>query len=216
MPILNVYEDSYILVVNKPSGLLVIPAPKNESPTLIGILNRGLQKKGINYRLHPCHRLDRETSGLIILAKGKGIQKKMMEEFKRKGIKKTYVAFIQGVPNKDRGRIDYSIEGKCALTKYKVIKRYKDFSIVEVMPVSGRRNQIRIHFKKIRHPIVGESKYAFRRDFKLRFRRLCLHAKSLRFRHPITKKYIFLDIDLPIDLRRFLSRFTEQTPCFAH
>lgn len=188
-----VYEDEWLLVVDKPSGLLVIPTPKNEQRTLTAILCR-----------HPCHRLDRETSGLIIYAKGKSIQKKMMEEFKQRMVNKKYVAFVQGRISQDEGRIKSPIEGMAAETKYRVIQRKKNFTVVEAMPLTGRTNQIRIHFKRIGHPILGESKFAFRRDFKLKAKRLCLHAAGLEFTHPIAGKYIRLSIDAPEYFKKFL------------
>ena len=190
-----VYEDNWILVANKPSGLLTIPTPKNETRTLTSILG-----------LHPCHRLDRETSGLIIYAKGKSIQKKITELFKNRKVKKTYIAFAQGVLSKDQGEIKNMIESMSAITRYKVIQRRKDFSIVEVNPLTGRTNQIRIHFKQLGHPIVGESKYVFRKDFALRAKRLCLHAKELEFTHPYTGKLIKLTADLPVELNDFLNK----------
>jgi len=201
-----IYEDNWLLAVNKPSGLVIIPTPKKEERTLTSILNEDLKQRGLLYRLHPCHRLDRETSGLIHYAKGKSIQKKMMDDFKHKKIKKTYIAFVQGTLFKNQGEIKENIEGLSAVTKYKVIQRRQDFTLVEVMPLTGRTNQIRIHFKEIGHPVVGETKYAFRRDFKLRAKRLCLHAKILEFIHPVAKKHINLSIDLPEDLKEFLQK----------
>lgn len=200
-----VYEDEWLLIVDKPSGLLVIPTPLNEQRTLTSILNDDLKQRNISYRLHPCHRLDRETSGLIIYAKGKSVQQKMQEEFRQKNIHKTYIALVHGAPAKDSGEIKMPIEGQGALTKYKVIQRKKDFSVVEVTPVTGRTNQIRIHFKNIGHPLVGESKFAFRKDFKLRFKRVCLHAKRLEFRHPVTDKTIRVDIELAKDMADLLA-----------
>jgi len=199
------YEDDWLLVADKPSGLLVIPTPRNEQRTLTSILNEDLEKRGLSYRLHPCHRLDRETSGLIIYAKGKSVQKKMMDEFKHKEIKKTYIAFLQGILSKNDGQIDNPIAGLSAITKYKVIQRRKDFTVVEVMPLTGRTNQIRIHLKEIGHPIVGETRFAFRRDFALKAKRLCLHAQTLEFMHPVTKKNIFLSSILPQDLKKILN-----------
>jgi len=201
-----IYEDDWLLVLNKPSGLLTIPTPKNELRTLTSILNEDLRKKGLTFRLHPSHRLDKETSGLIIYAKGKSVQKKMMELFKNKSIKKTYIAFIQGILPKKQGIIRNSIDGLNAETKYKVIQQRKNFALLEAMPLTGRTNQIRIHFKLIGHPILGETRYAFRRDFKLKAKRLCLHAKDLEFIHPITQKYIRLHASLPLYLKEFLER----------
>ena len=201
-----VYEDDWLLVLDKPSGLLVIPTPKNEKRTLTSILNEDLERRGISYRLHPCHRLDRETSGLIIYAKGKSIQKKMMDEFRGKKIKKNYIALTQGALPQNQGQIQNPIEGVNAVTKYKVIQSRKDFTVVEVTPLTGRTNQIRLHFKQIGHPLLGETRYAFRRDFKIKAKRLCLHARDLEFIHPVTRKHIHLSIDLPEDLREFLQK----------
>lgn len=201
-----IYEDDWLLVLNKPQGLLTIPTPQNESRTLTSILNEDLKKRNLSYRLHPCHRLDRETSGLIIYAKGKSIQKKMMELFKHKKIKKTYIAFVKGIMQQNQGKVKAPIKGQNAVTDYKVMEKRKDFTILEVMPLTGRRNQIRIHFKYIGHPILGETRYAFRRDFKLKAKRLCLHAKGLEFIHPVTKECIRLHADLPQDLKYFLEK----------
>jgi len=201
-----VYEDNWLLIVDKPSGLLTIPTPKKELRTLTSILNGELKSKGIFYRLHPCHRLDRETSGLIIYAKGKSIQKKMMEEFKKQRIKKVYIAFIQGRINQHNGQIKKPIEGMYAVTRFRVLEQRRRFSVLEIMPLTGRKNQIRIHFKNIQHPIVGETKFAFRRDYALKSKRICLHARALEFTHPITKKTVSVYANIPRDLEAFLKR----------
>ncbi len=201
-----VYEDDWLEVLNKPSGLLTIPTPKNEPRTLSSILNEDLKERGLPYRLYPCHRLDRDTSGLIIYAKGKSMQKKLMEEFWQKRVKKAYIAFVQGRLPKDYGDIRYPIEARCAVTKYRVIEKRKDFSVLEVIPLTGRTNQIRIHFKQIGHPLVGETKFAFRRDFALKAKRVCLHAEKLEFIHPVTKKTISLAAPLAPDMQDFLKK----------
>lgn len=201
-----VYEDEWLLVVDKPAGLLTIPAPKKELRDLSNILNEDVKKKGLSYRLHPCHRLDRETSGLIIYAKGKSIQRKMMQEFWRRNIRKVYLAFIHGRLSQNKGNIRYPVEARSALTKYRIIDKRNGFSIAEIILLTGRTNQIRIHFKQIGHPLVGETKYAFRRDFKLKAKRLCLHAKILEFIHPVTQKAISLSTPLPSDMEDFLRK----------
>jgi len=199
-----VYEDEWLLVVDKPAGLLSIPTPRNESRTLTSILNDDLKEKGAVYRLHPCHRLDRETSGLMIYAKGKSLQQNMMEEFKQRRVKKAYLVFVQGSVAKDSGEIKAPIEGKSALTGYKVIERKKDFTVVNAEPLTGRTNQIRIHFKHIGHPVVGDDRFAFRRDFALKSKHLCLHAQKLEFIHPQTHGTIKLSAELPVYLKEFL------------
>lgn len=199
-----VYEDDWLLIVDKPAGLLTIPTPRNEKRTLTSILNDDLKDKGALYRLHPCHRLDRETSGLIIYAKGKSAQKKMMDEFKRHNIGKGYIAFVQGVLRHNYGEITNPIDRMHASTYFKVINRRRDFTIVEVSPKTGRKNQIRIHFKAIGHPLVGETRFAFRKDYKLKAKRVCLHANYLKFNHPITKKSLELRLELSNDLKDFI------------
>ena len=180
-----------------------------EKRSLTGILNDDLKERQVAYRLHPCHRLDRETSGLIIYAKGKAQQQKIMQLFKERSVHKEYIAFVQGLLPKQEGQINYALEGKSALTKYRVIKGCGNFSIVEVMPQTGRTNQIRIHFKEIGHPIVGESKFAFRRDFPLRAKRVCLHAKYIEFKHPWTGKIVALELSLASDMQKFLEDHQE-------
>jgi 23S rRNA pseudouridine1911/1915/1917 synthase len=199
-----VYEDDWLVIVDKPAGLLTIPAPGKNPRTLSDILNKDLEERGRSYRLHPCHRLDRETSGLIIYAKGKSAQKKMMDLFKERRIKKTYITFVQGIIKEDSGQINRPVEGMGALTRFRVLERRRDFTVLEVNPQTGRKNQIRIHFKAIGHPLVGETRFAFRKDYKLRAKRLCLHAEVLEFAHPITGKIIRQESSLPGDLEKFL------------
>ena len=193
MDIPVIYEDDSLLIVDKPSGLLTVPTPKNEQRTLTGILG-----------LYPCHRLDRGTSGIIIYAKTKSAQQKVAEEFKQRQVKKVYLAFVSGTPYKKDGVIKNRIEGMSAETRYKVIEERRGFAIVEARPVTGRTNQIRIHFKSIGHPILGEDKFAFRRDFKIKAKRLMLHAEALEFIHPVSRKVLRLKSALPKDFRDFL------------
>lgn len=207
-----VYEDEWLMVVDKPSGMLVIPTPKKETNTLSDLLNKELDERGIEANAYPCHRLDRETSGLILYAKGKRAQKLMMDEFKLRRVKKIYTAIVQGNPKKDSGIIKFNIfnrnksRSEEAITKYRVLERRKDYSIVEAEPVTGRTNQIRIHFARIGHPILGESVYAFRKDFKLKFKRVALHAGVLEFMHPVTKKDMKFTSKLPEDLENLIKR----------
>jgi 23S rRNA pseudouridine1911/1915/1917 synthase len=198
------YEDDYFLILDKPAGLLSVPGPDKQSRNLTSILNAELEKKAVSYRLHPCHRLDKEASGSIIYAKGKSAQQKMMQLFKEKKIKKTYIAFLQGSLKQDQGKINSPIDGLNAATQYKITRSGGDFSVAEVSTLTGRKNQIRIHFKSIGHPLVGETRFAFRRDYKLRAKRTCLHAKILEFIHPLTKKLVRVDSPLPEDLKNFL------------
>ncbi|MFA5338661.1 MAG: RluA family pseudouridine synthase [Candidatus Omnitrophota bacterium] len=202
------YEDDHIIVADKPAGMLVIPTPKGESNTLTSLLNRELDARGIEANAHPCHRIDRDTSGLIIYAKGKKAQQAMMEEFRARRVKKSYIAFVHGRLVRKAGAIDLPIEGKKSVTKYKVLEERRDFSVVEIEPETGRTNQIRIHFKSIGHPLVGERKFAFAKDYKLKFRRAALHSHKIGFEDPFTKKPLGFTTPLPEDMAKFL----EATP----
>lgn len=192
-----IYEDNYLLVVDKPSGLLTVPTPKKEKNTLTDIL-----------RFYPCHRLDRETSGLIIYAKNKKTQQLMMSMFFRREVKKEYIAFVSGQLGKKHGQIrsyisDHPAQAKkLAITDYKLLRQYKYFAQVLVSPKTGRTNQIRIQFKQIGHPLLGESRFAFRRDFKVKFKRVALHASALSFKHPLTNKEMNFISELPQDLKK--------------
>ncbi|MDD5348073.1 MAG: RluA family pseudouridine synthase [Candidatus Omnitrophica bacterium] len=199
-----IYEDDWLLIAEKPPGLLVVPAPGTGGRTLTAIVNDELKDRTASYHLHPCHRLDRETSGLVMFAKGKAAQEKFMQLFSDRSIKKTYQAFVHGRLAHARGRITSPIENKPALTDYRVVAQKDDFAVVEVMPQTGRTNQIRIHFKAIGHPLVGESRFAFRKDFRLRAKRLMLHAHALEFTHPFTGKPMRVESGPARDMQRFL------------
>ncbi|MFA5388372.1 MAG: RluA family pseudouridine synthase [Candidatus Omnitrophota bacterium] len=207
-----VHEDEYLIIVNKPSGMLVVPTPKGETNTLTDLLNLELDGRGVTVNAYPCHRIDRETSGLVIYAKGKSIRDAMMDQFKKRLVKKTYIAFAHGVVRKDSDTLKGEVysrkkrKSEFMITKYRVIERRRDFTIVEVAPLTGRTNQIRLHFKALGNPLVGESVYAFRKDFKLKFKRTALHAKALEFNHPVTGKRMAFNLPLPDDMADFIKR----------
>ena len=204
-----VFNDEYLIVVNKIAKLLIQPTPKKEKNTLTSILSRSIKEK-----VFPCHRLDRETSGLIIYAKSKNIQNKIMEQFKKGEVKKKYLAFVRGKLVKKKGILkDYIIDKqgarfkekpKEAKTIYRTVKEFKTFSILELIPLTGRTNQLRIQLSKRGSPILGERVYAFRRDFKVDFKRLALHAFSLSFIHPISNQRVNLNIELAQDMSKFM------------
>lgn len=206
------YEDQWLLVVDKPSGMLVIPTPKKETNTLTDLLNNDLDSRGVEINAYPCHRLDRETSGIIVYAKGKKMQQLIMEEFKHRRVKKAYAAFVHGVIKKSFDTIKKNIynrnknRSEYAVTRYTVLERHKNFSVIEAEPVTGRTNQIRIHFKDIGHPLVGESVYSFRKDFDLKFKRVALHAKYISFTHPVTKNRVEFFSEIPGDMKNLLDK----------
>lgn len=210
-PVLVLYEDGECIVFDKPSGLLTIPTDKGGEPSLVEFV-REQQGEG----LHPAHRLDRDTTGVILFAKSKDIQQALMESFKEKNVHKNYIAFVHGRVEQPEGKIRIPIKdfhqrkfnpgapAQSALTHYKVRDYHKDFTVVDVMPITGRTNQIRIHFAKIGHALVGEDKYAFRKDFALRFRRTALHAARLEWPHPNTGKMLVAQSPLAADMVKFL------------
>ncbi|MFA5115036.1 MAG: RluA family pseudouridine synthase [Candidatus Omnitrophota bacterium] len=201
-----VYEDEWLLVADKPAGLLVVPTPKKEARTLTTILNEDALLKGHSCRLYPCHRLDRDTSGLIIYAKGKAARKKMEDIFRQRKIKKSYFSLVSGAPLMKEGRITAPVFGLSAATDYRVVERKRNFSVLEVRPLTGRTNQIRLHLKRLGCPILGDYRFALRRDFKIKARRLCLHAVGLEFTHPFTGSRVCLKAPLPQDLTELLER----------
>lgn len=202
------YEDESLLIVNKPPGLLTTPGADPSRKNLTGILNAEAKRRGLQYRFHPCHRLDKETSGLIIFAKGKAAQEAMMDAFRCRRVKKKYVAFVQGaVPVS--GTIDRRIEGEQAVTAYTRLQQFKRFAVLEVKPETGRKNQIRLHFKMTGHPLVGEARFALRRDSLLRGKRAFLHAQYLEFAHPLTGALVRVQAPMPRDMAAFLEKHCE-------
>ncbi len=213
VPIL--YKDDCYLVVDKPAGLLVVPTPQKEKNTLTDIVNAQCRTPQ-EERIYPCHRLDRETSGVIIYAKGTRNQELLMEQFKHGRVSKKYIAFVQGklknpageiksyIRDREQERFQKNAPAKFAVTRYKVLEVRRRFSIVEVNPVTGRTNQIRIHFSEMHHPLVGERKYTFGKDFELKFRRTALHAAEVEFTNPVSRKKISVASPLPEDMEKFL------------
>ncbi len=211
------FEDEDYIVFEKPSGMLVVPSPRQEQHTLESIVNRDRKTQG-PFRLWPCHRLDRDTSGAILFAKGKSNQRFMTEAFKHRQVKKTYLALVQGRLKYPAGEIKSKIkdqmerrwhrkgEGKLATTRYKVLSLKKNFSILEVYPLTGRTHQIRIQLSEIGHPLLGERLYALGRDYDLKFPRTALHASRLEWFHPKKKKMIAVDCPLPKDMEQFIER----------
>ena len=165
-------------------------------------------------KLHPCHRLDRETSGVILFAKGQTPRDRMIAMFRDREVRKRYVAFVHGRMEHPKGEMASRLkediatgDKKCvSITQYVVKRQHKKFTEVDVYPLTGRTNQIRIHFKEIKHPLVGENKFAFRKDFDLKFKRTALHAASLSFTQPFTKERVVIEAELSQDMQNFLER----------
>jgi RluA family pseudouridine synthase len=211
IPFDTVFNDEYLIIVNKIAKILIQPSGRDKEPVLSDLI-----EKEIGQKVFPCHRLDRETSGLIIYAKSKNVQDNIMDQFRARKVEKKYIAFVKGRVKKKKGLLKGYIidrEGeifgekkKEAKTVYETIKEFNEWSVVELKPLTGRTNQLRIQLANIGHPILGESKYAFRRDFKVKFKRLALHAFYLSFIHPLSGEKTRVSIDLALDMSEFLKK----------
>lgn len=202
-----VSEDDDIIVVNKPPGMLAHPTHHEMSGTLLNALTYHLNKGGRAIRAGLVHRLDKETSGLMVVAKNLRAHRRLAGQFGKKLVGKKYAALVSGDPGSDEGEIDLPIgrfaelkfwdvkfDGKPSLTRFRVSERFLDASLLELEPVTGRTNQLRIHCAAAGHPIVGDVQRGGR-DFP----RLCLHARSLEFRHPATGEHVRFESPVPPD-----------------
>jgi len=206
-----VYEDDYILLVNKPSDIIIHPDDKTKGKTLVNIVANYYKEKGIKRKVRYIHRLDKETTGLILFAKDFLSEAILLKELQNDNISRKYLAFLEGKLNKKEGIIKANIDkdrhvngkmciaksGKEAISKYKVIKEFKEYSLVEFSLLTGRTHQIRVHASYINHPLLGDVLYG---GNLLYSSRVALHSYSIRFIHPINKKPIDICINLPIDL----------------
>lgn len=209
-----VYEDDHVIVVNKGYGLLSVATKSSKKETsAYDIVREYVKKQDASNKLFVVHRLDRDTSGLMMFAKTEEAQEILRHNWNNYVIERLYSALLEGYVENDSGYVKshlaensqfvvYSVknpdEGKLAVTRYKVIKRGHGLSLVEFSLDTGRKNQIRVHASEMGHPIMGDRKYGAKQS---RLGRLCLHARTLRFAHPITKKD--MNFELPV-LSRFL------------
>ncbi|MBU1086006.1 MAG: RNA pseudouridine synthase [Candidatus Omnitrophica bacterium] len=210
----TIFEDKDILIVNKPSGLLTVAAPNDKEENLSALLNDLNLRQNNTFKIFPCHRLDKETSGVLIFAKGKAVQQTIMDQFRAKNVNKVYIAFVQGLINKPSGVLKSYIQGswpyrrneqkKLAITKFKLISCGENFSVLKLEPITGRTNQIRIQFKDIGHPLVGERRFVMARDWPVKFKRVALHAFSVTFTHPTKNVPVTFNAELPRDMINFL------------
>lgn len=206
------YEDDDIIVVEKGYGLLSVGIPnpaKKKIENAYDILRDYLKKKDPRNKLFVVHRLDRDTTGVMMFAKTEEAQEILRHNWNNFVLGRLYVALLEGFVKEDEGVIKsrltensqyrvYSTEnegeGKLALTRYKVVKRGHGLSLVEFSLDTGRKNQIRVHASEMGHPIMGDRKYGAKQS---RLGRLCLHAKTLRFAHPVTRKDMFFESPVP-------------------
>ena len=221
IPLDIVYEDNDIIIINKPSGLVVHPGNGNYNNTLVnGLLyytdnlsnNNGLERVGI------VHRIDKDTSGLILACKNNKAHEVMALEFKNHTIKRTYIALLEGVLPHNKVTVDAPIgrdvnnrlkmavtnkNSKNAITHIEVIKRYKNYTLVKCLLETGRTHQIRVHTKYIGYPVFNDPVYSNKPCTEFgQF----LHSYSMEFNHPITKKHLYFECPLPKEFQDFLNK----------
>lgn len=223
LPLSVVYEDDWLMVVNKPKGMVVHPAHGNESGTLANALvyhcGENLSEAGGSFRPGIVHRIDRDTSGLLLVAKNDDVHKALSEQIAAHTVKREYWAVVHGAVEPESGRIDAPIGrnpknrlswtvtdrgSKPAATNYRVLKYFRDYTLLSLSLETGRTHQIRVHMQYIGHPVAGDTVYG-PRSTPSWLNGQCLHAKTIGFTHPVTGEYMEFDTELPEYFRKFLS-----------
>ncbi len=242
IPLTIVYEDDYLLVINKPAGMVVHPAYGNYTGTLVNALlhySKNLSTVSTIERPGIVHRLDKDTSGLLVVAKDDTTHARLAKQFSKKTVEREYWAVVWGSFKQKRGTIDASLgrsksdrkkiavvsEGKNAVTEYEVMEEFDSLALVRLKLKTGRTHQIRVHLAHIHHPVFGDPTYGGRNtswagpESKRRahmqnllelIQRQALHAKTLGFVHPATGKFVQFDSDLPEDMGQLLARLREK------
>jgi 23S rRNA pseudouridine1911/1915/1917 synthase len=237
IPLQVVYEDEDVIAINKPAGMIVHAGAGQRSGTLVNaLLGRGqaLSQGGDALRPGIIHRLDKETSGIILVAKNDSAHAKLGEAFRQRTVKKTYIALVQGLLKEDHGRIEFAIgrdpkrrirmtarrstmlaKAREARTDWRALARIDSTTLAEVQLHTGRTHQIRVHFSALGHPVVGDTLYGAASQLRIgkvtlpSLGRNFLHAAKLAFSHPGTGVRVELHAPLPHELHSFLQRLTE-------
>ena len=225
IPLDIVYEDEYLLVVNKPSGMVVHPAPGNYSKTLVNALmhhcNENLSSVNGSIRPGIVHRIDADTSGLLLVAKNDEVHNHLAKQIESKSVKREYIALVHGVINEDSATIDAPIgrdkdnrkkmavtieNSKDAITHLYVLERLKNATLIKCVLETGRTHQIRVHLNYINHPIVNDPVYGRRKQENESFGQM-LHAKTIGFIHPVTLEYMEFSKDAPKEFYNILDMY---------
>ena len=206
-----IYEDKDIIVINKPSGLLTVATEKEKNKTAYHLVMEYLKKKNKNNRIFIIHRLDKDTSGIIMFAKNERAKHLYQDNWNDIVKKRCYYAVIDGKMEnkegtiksylKENGNMVYSVKdrsGKLAITEYKVLKERKNISLLDINLKTGRKNQIRVHMKENKTPILGDLKYGEKSKL---INRLALHAYKLELVNPVTKKLLTFEINMPNEFK---------------
>ena len=217
LPFDILFEDDHIIVVNKPSGLLTIATEKEKEKTLYHIVREYLVSKNKNAKVFIVHRLDKDTSGIVVLAKDMKTKNRLQENWNEYVSLREYTAVVHGhLKNKEDRIVEhlkenkinlvYAVkngEGKEAITNYKVIKENSNYSLLDIIIETGRKNQIRVAFNNMNHPIVGDNKYGDMKDDKSR---LYLHANRLKMYYPEIKKDILFETNIPSEFKKLMNK----------
>lgn len=222
------YEDDYLLVVNKPSGMVVHPAAGNQEKTLVNALmyhcNNNLSSINGNVRPGIVHRIDKDTSGLLLVAKTDEVHVDLANQIAEKTVTRKYLALVQGTINEDTATIDApigrdqanrkkmavtDINAKDAITHLRVFARYPKATLIECNLETGRTHQIRVHLNYIGHPIVNDPVYGYKKLDDKEFGQM-LHAKTIGFIHPITKKYLEFTSHPPKKFEEILETYKDK------
>ena len=224
IPLDILYEDRQLIVVNKPAGLVVHPAAGNESGTLVNaLLHHCGDLAGIGGEKRPgiVHRLDKDTSGVMVIAKTEQAMKELSRQFKQRETDKEYLAIVRGEPKPPAGRIETTIgrhpilrkkmavnvkRGRSAISIYHVEEQFKTAALMRVRIETGRTHQIRVHMAHIRHPILGDSTYARKHPTDLWPTRQMLHAEKLSIAHPDTGKRLVFNAPIPPDMQEIINK----------
>jgi pseudouridine synthase, RluA family len=213
IPLDIVYEDNDVIVVNKPQGMVVHPAAGVYNGTLVNaLLSHCKDLSGINGVARPgiVHRIDKDTSGVLVIAKNDNAHNKLAEQFKDHSMTRSYIALVEGVLKKDEGTVDAPLgrhpierikiavvkDGRRAVTHYKVLERFNNNTLVECVLETGRTHQIRVHMSYIGHPLIGDPVYGHKKQ-RFNLNGQMLHAKKLGFIHPSIGEYMEFQSDLP-------------------
>jgi len=213
------YEDDDVAIVYKPKGMVVHPSPGHYTGTLVnGLMYQIKNLSGINGEIRPgiVHRIDKDTSGLLMVAKNDIAHRGLVEQLMAKSVKRKYTALVHGNIPHDYGTVDAPIgrnkndrqamavvdDGKEAVTHFNVIEHFKDYTLIECELETGRTHQIRVHMKYIGYPLVGDPKYGPKRTLDIGGQ--ALHAGVIGFEHPVTHEYIERSTDLPNDFKDLL------------
>ena len=243
IPLNIIYEDDHLIILNKQPGILVHPARGNTHGTLVNALafySDRLSSGLGEFRPGIVHRLDRNTTGVMVVAKHDAAQWKIAHQFERRQVNKTYIAVVHGTPDLTRDRINaplgvhpkvrqlYAVRpetGKESITFYEVIESFRGFSLLKMTPKTGRTHQIRVHLSHIKHPIVADDMYGGKLVYPWQLAdtqpepqepvidRVALHASSIEFKHPATEKTVKFEAPLPQDMQTLLDMLRKYRMC---